>query len=94
MTQVACHMLGFRGVDARLIIVGPCFHPMAFKMPRLEMTSDFKVWLTALISDSAKNSDGTIYLDLSQLPSSVYNVLLEVTVNGEKIRSSKTLVKQ
>lgn len=44
--------------------------------------------------ETLKNSDGTIYLDLSQLPSSVYNVLLEVTVNGEKIRSSKTLVKQ
>ena len=34
------------------ITVGPCFHPMAIKMPRFEMTSDFKVWLTALISDS------------------------------------------
>ena len=30
---------------------------MAFKMPRFEMTSDFKVWLTALISDSAVDVD-------------------------------------
>ena len=30
---------------------------MAFKMPRFEMTSDFRVWLTALISDSAVDVD-------------------------------------
>ena len=39
------------------ITVGPYFHPMAFKMPRFEMTSDFKMWLTALIYDSAVDVD-------------------------------------
>ena len=38
-------------------------YPMAFKIPRLEITSPFDVWLTALISDSA--------LDVDTLPWSV-----------------------
>ena len=39
------------------IFVGSWVHPMAFKIPRFEMTSPFKVWLTALISDSAVDVD-------------------------------------
>ena len=38
------------------IFVGSRVHPMAFKIPRLEI-SPFKVWLTALISDSAVDVD-------------------------------------
>ena len=39
------------------IMVGCWVHPMAFIIPRLEMTSALSVWLTALISDSAVEVD-------------------------------------
>ena len=35
---------------------------MAFKFPRLEITSPFYVWLTALISDSDVNVDTLAWL--------------------------------
>ena len=35
------------------IIVGCCIQPVCSSTPRLEITSAFRVWLTALISDSA-----------------------------------------
>ena len=39
------------------IAVGCCVHPMAFVIPRLDMTSALSVWLTALISHSAVEVD-------------------------------------
>jgi hypothetical protein len=40
------------------------------------------------------DKEGSITLDLSHLPNSIYNVILEATTaNGEKIKNSKSLVK-
>jgi hypothetical protein len=48
-----------------------------------------------LIHQTAINDkEGSITLDLSHLPNSIYNVILEATAaNGEKIKNSKSLVK-
>ena len=39
------------------IMVGSCFRPIEFYIPRLDFTSALSVWLTALISDSAVDVD-------------------------------------
>ena len=39
------------------MMAGCWIHPIAFIIPRLEITSAFSVWLTALISDSAVEVD-------------------------------------
>jgi hypothetical protein len=48
-----------------------------------------------LIHQTAINDkEGSITLDLSHLPNSIYNVILEATAaNGKKIKNSKSLVK-
>ena len=57
------HTLKAEVISNRGIIVGCWIHPIAFIIPRLEMTSALSVWLTALISDSA--------VDVETLPWSV-----------------------
>ena len=57
------------------IMVGCWVHPIAFIIPRLEMTSALSVWLTALISDSAVEVDTLpciydCHLTLLRMPSS------------------------
>ena len=64
------------------IFVGSWVHPMAFKIARLEITSPFNVWLTALISDSAVDVDTLPWSGSTSIRLTFPSILYMMSGNG------------